>query len=335
MPRAVGIDAGTTTLDLCALDEGEVVLERSWPTAEAMADPAALAAAIGPCDAVVAPSGYGLPLIQAKDASDADLALAFLPDARGGGIGGLRRLVRTLVQTGLPVWLMPGVMHLPSVPAHRKLNRVDLGTPDKLCAAALAIALERPDLSAIVLELGGAFTAAVAIEDGRVVDGIGGSAGPMGAQACGALDAEVALLAGAVTKALLFQGGGATVVAHTGDVGLATHGLVEGAAKAVRQLLVSAPAARTVFVTGRTADDAAIFAAIGRALPGLEVRRLRALGTAAKAGAEGAAVIADGLAGGQYAPLVARLGLREARGTVLDHLHVITPAVARRRLGLE
>jgi predicted butyrate kinase (DUF1464 family) len=38
--------------------------------------------------------------------------------------------------------------------------------------------------------------------------------------------------------------------------------------------------------------------------------------------ARGAALLADGLAGGTYAPLVARLRLREAHGGVLDHLRM-------------
>ena len=54
----------------------------------------------------------------------------------------------------------------------------------------------------------------------------------------------------------------------------------------------------------------------------------------AKQGAQGAALVADGLAGGTRRDLVDRLRIREATGTVLDHLHVITPAAARRRLGL-
>jgi predicted butyrate kinase (DUF1464 family) len=40
------------------------------------------------------------------------------------------------------------------------------------------------------------------------------------------------------------------------------------------------------------------------------------------AAAQGAAVLADGLAGGRYAALVERLGVRDASGTVLDHLRI-------------
>ena len=65
-----------------------------------------------------------------------------------------------------------------------------------------------------------------------------------------------------------------------------------------------------------------------------EVRALTGLAATAKQGAQGAAVLADGLTGGRYQELVERLGIREAKGTVLDYLYVITPAAARRRLGL-
>jgi predicted butyrate kinase (DUF1464 family) len=41
-----------------------------------------------------------------------------------------------------------------------------------------------------------------------------------------------------------------------------------------------------------------------------------------KAAAMGAAVLADGLAGGRYAALVERLGVRDASGSALDHLRV-------------
>ena len=161
-----------------------------------------------PLDLVAGPSGYGLPLTAARDLTEADLRLAYLgAEGESGGIGGLRSLMRALAHSSTPVVLTPGVVHFPSVPAHRKVNRVDMGTADKVCAAALAVrehaercGCSERDVSFILLELGGAFTAAIAVEGGRIVDGVGGTSGPLGVRAAGALDGEVAFLAGSITK---------------------------------------------------------------------------------------------------------------------------------------
>ena len=79
MPRVIGIDPGTVSLDLCGLDDGRLFLDRSLPTAEALADPARFVAeleAAGPLDLVAGPSGYGLPLTRVQDATEEDLRLA-------------------------------------------------------------------------------------------------------------------------------------------------------------------------------------------------------------------------------------------------------------------
>ena len=348
MLRVVGIDAGTVSLDVCGLADGRLSLDLTWPTSDAIADPdgfiAGLAAAGRP-DLVVAPSGYGLPARPARGVTDGELRLAFLA-GRGetGGIGGLRRLARRLADSDLPAVFTPGVIHLDTVPEHRKINRVDLGTADKLCAAVLAVQDHRErtgrrveDISLILLELGGAFTAAVAVDRGQIVDGVGGTSGPMGWRAAGALDGEVAFLAGTLDKALLFSGGAETVAGPTGEGrAVAIAGYVEGAAKAVAQLRISAPRAEEVVVSGRGAADADLLERLHAALSGVAVvRRLEGFALVAKQGAQGAALLADGLAGGRHEALVKRLRIREAKGTVLDHLHVITPATARRRLGLD
>jgi predicted butyrate kinase (DUF1464 family) len=346
MPRVIGIDPGTVSLDLCGLVDGELYLDESWPTAELLATPERLVQHLrehGPPDLVVGPSGYGLPFRRIADASDDDFRLAFLAGAgEPGGIGGLRSLARKLGASDLPACFIPAVIHLDTVPAQRKLNRVDLGTADKLCAAALAIQDQRErtgrpldQISLILLELGGAFTGGVAVRDGQIVDGIGGTSGPLGWRAAGALDGEVAFLADHITKEMLFQGGVQSIVAHdAGAADIARRGYVEQAVKAVRQLQVSSPTADEVLLSGRVAADPAIRGPLIELLSGLEVRVLTGFAAEAKQGAQGAALIGDGLAGGELQPLVERLRIRQARGTVLDHLYVISRSEAEQRLGL-
>ena len=364
MPRVIGIDPGTVSVDLCGLEDGTVFVDQSLPTAEALASPGTLVGMLDaanrtrPLDLVAGPSGYGLPLTRASDLTEADLRLAFLaPEGESGGIGGLRTLLRALRESRLPVVLTPGVIHLASVPAHRKVNRVDMGTADKVCAVALAVrdqaarrgCAER-DVSFIMLELGGAFTAAIAVENGRIVDGLGGTSGPLGILAAGALDGEVAYLAGSVSKRFLF-GGGASAIAGTPDAsgesiaspttprgGVAWEAYLESAVKAVALLTAVAPSCSEVVLSGRLAGVGAVRDALVARLVAakrhLRVHGLTGFTTVAKAAAQGAALVADGLAGGQASELVETLGIRAAHGTVLDHLYVVDPAAARARLGI-
>src|SRR5436189_297909 len=280
MPRVIGIDPGTVTIDACGLEHGRLFLGRSLPTAAALAEPARFVGVLeapAPLDCVVGPSGYGLPLTRAHEATEEDFRLAFLAaEGEPGGIGGLRTLARALARSALPVFFTPGVIHLPSVPAHRKVNRVDMGTAEKVCAAAVA----------------------------------GWDSGP------GSPDA---------------LGNPQTAREHT-----AREAFVEGAVKTVRFLRASVPAPREIVLSGRLARVEGVRRAIAQRLEGIApVRLLEGFAAEAKQGAQGGALIADGLAGGRHRELVAALGIREAQGTVLDHLYVISREQARRRLGLE
>jgi predicted butyrate kinase (DUF1464 family) len=362
LPRVIGIDPGTVSIDLCGLDDGRVFLDESLPTADALRAPEEFCARLeraGRLDLVAGPSGYGLPLIAARDVTETDLALAYLSaPGESGGIGGLRTLMRTLARSSLPIVLTPGVVHLPSVPAHRKVNRVDMGTADKVCAAVLAIReqseqnrLRPEEVSFVLLELGGAFTAALAVHQGRIVDGAGGSSGPVGVKAAGALDGEVAYLAGSISKGMLFRGGAASVagvlemnadaltIPQTAQARVAWEAYLESAVKAVAGLAVSVPNLTSVVLSGRLARVALVRDAIeGRladVLRGVSVHTLSGFARVAKQAAQGAALLADGLAGGASASLIETMGIKEASGTVLDHLYVITPAAARTRLGID
>ena len=234
----------------------------------------------------------------------------------------------------------PGVIHLPSVPRHRKYNRIDIGTADKVCAAAYAIAdqserrgMPVDETAMVLLELGGAFTAALAIAGGQIVDGFGGSSGPLGARAAGALDGELAYLLGpALRKRTLFTGG-ALDPAGTGAIGdLSTlwsspahaegwTALLEAAAKAVRALLATAPDPAEIVVSGRLARLPELIDALAASL-GDVAPVIALIPGRASAAAHGGALLADGLSGGRHAALTEALRLREATGTALDHLRV-------------
>jgi predicted butyrate kinase (DUF1464 family) len=351
-PRVAGIDPGTVSIDVCALDGGEVLLEQSFRSADLAHDPAPLVDALvahRPYDLVVGPAGYGLPLVPGERVGDRELALMLLlrSDEAGAqaGIGGMRAMIRALIDAELPLVFGPGAIHLPTVPEYRKWNRIDLGTADKVCSAALCIAdqasrldIAYEETSFIMLELGGGFSAALAIDRGQIVDGLGGSCAPIGARSCGALDAEVAYLLGAaLSKETVFSGG---ALDPRGELDLSAPGaleavrgdpghregwlaLEEGAVKAALALTASVPAPREIIVAGRLAGAPGLLDALTERLVGVAtVTCATGLGPRAKAAAQGAAVLADGLAGGRYAPLVERLRLREASGTALDHLRM-------------
>ena len=345
MPRVVGIDPGTVSFDVLGLEDGEAFLDHSVPTSEVTRRPETLLGVLKaalPLDLIAGPSGYGLPLVPIEAVGERELDLLWLT-RRGdpSPIGGLRTLVRLLREAGLPVIFTPGVVHLPTVPAHRKVNRVDLGTADKVCAAAAAIEEQRrrldvsyADTSFLLAELGGAFTAVISVEGGCIVGGQGGSSGPLGYLACGALDGEVACLLGGVNKETLFSGGVAFVAGspeatpealalrQDEAARLAKEAFVESLVRAVAGELAAASRAREILLSGRIARIPGFREPVVDALSRLGPVRCLDVGPKVKEAARGAALIADGLVGGRYRELVDVMRLREAGGTALDRLYL-------------
>ncbi len=347
MARVVGIDPGTLSFDLCGLEDGRVFLDTTITSPEIAANPRTLVDALNavrPLDLVIGPSGYGLPWVRLEAFSEADLFLFALADEReqgqDSGIGGMHRLVAALRETDLPVLFMPGVIHLPTVPAYRKANKIDMGTADKLSCAALGIVdqarrlrLDYGQTSFIYVEVGGAFTAVLAVQDGQVVDGLGGSGGGPGFYAAGSLDGELAYLLGQFPKEVLFSGGVAYIAGRPtltpaeavslNDTGPAWEALFEGVVKSVAAELTVAPAAREILLSGRLCRFPAILDQLTERLSRFgSIRRVEGIAEKSKEAAQGAAIIAAGLMGGEYADLIETMQLRQARGTVLDYIHV-------------
>jgi predicted butyrate kinase (DUF1464 family) len=360
MSRVVGIDPGTLSFDLCGLDQGQLFLDRTIATMDVSSRPKTLIDALieaGPLDLVIAPSGYGLPWVGLEDFGEEEYFLLALADereqGRSSGIGGLRALVTGLKEAGLPLMFMPGVIHLATVPIFRKANKIDMGTADKLCCAVLGVfdqarhfGIDYDETSFIYVELGGAFTAILAVQHGQVVDGLGGSSGAPGYTALGAMDGELAYLLGQFPKSELFSGGLSFMARRAGlslteavagwdqdpALALAWEAFLEGISKAVAAEMTVVPEPREILLSGRLTRMAAIRQVVQKRLSRLApVRQIGGLARTAKEAAQGAALIAEGLTGGQYEPLLKAMRLREAGGTVLDYIYVAGSEALKRK----
>ena len=359
MARAIGIDPGTISFDLCGLEGDHLFLDETIPTEELASRPRALVDLLeraGPVDMVIGPSGYGLPWVSIQELDPQDKALLLLSRKRDKGratvIDGLGRVLGLLKASGLPIMLAPAVVHLPTVPAHRKVNRIDMGTCDKVCAVALGVydQARRLDIpynqtSFLYVEMGGAFTAIIAVKGGAIVDGMGGTSGSLGYLASGAMDGEIAYLLGDFPKGTLGSGGVAYVAGDPEGsperlitrastdrrCSLAWDAFTESLVKGVASLMTVVPSPREILLSGRLCRFPPILQRVEEALaPFAPVRRVRGFARVAKEAAQGAALIAEGLAGGRNEALVDAMRLGEAEGTALDHVYVAGGEALRR-----
>jgi predicted butyrate kinase (DUF1464 family) len=360
MARALGVDPGTVSFDVCGRDGDQVILDQTLPTAEVSARPEHLVDVLrsaGVVDIVVGPSGYGLPWVSIEDVGPAEIDLMMLGEERSRPgesiVPGMNRIVSALRQSGLPIRFAPGVIHLATVPEHRKVNRIDMGTADKLCAVALGVwdqsrrfGVRYDETSFIFVEMGGAFAAVIAVEGGLVVDGSGGTSGAMGYRSLGAMDGELAYLLGAFPKGSLATGGVAWV-AGTPDgtpeelisllpsedrVAVAWEAFLEDLVKRVAAEMTVVGVPREILLSGRLSRIPQVRDRVTRGLSSFApVRALEGFARVSKEAAQGAALIGQGLMGGPLEDLVESMRLREARGSVLDHLYVVGAEDVRRR----
>ena len=361
MIRAIGIDPGTLSFDVCGLEGDRLFLDRTISSAELVAKPEVLVDMLqlaAPVDMIVGPSGYGLPWVRAQDITSEQMKLIVLSQERDRGhdaiVGGMHGIINMLKESGLPVCFAPAVIHLSTVPVHRKVNRIDMGTADKLCAVALGIwdqsrhlEIDYHETSFIYVELGGAFTAVMAVEKGKVVDGLGGTSGCMGYLSSGAMDGELAYLLGSFHKEILCSGGVAYIAGKPqlspeelvalarsdARCRLAWEAFLEGLVKYVAAEMSIVPSSREILISGRLCRIEEITDKVSRRLSAFApVRKVKGFARVTKEAAQGAALIAEGLVGGSHKRLVEVMGLCETNGTVLDHLYVKDAEALRQRL---
>jgi predicted butyrate kinase (DUF1464 family) len=340
--RVVGIDPGTGSFDFFGMDGERIILDLSLPVAEVAEKPELLIEklrSVLPLDAVVGPSGYGLPVMPIRDMSERELDMMVPDDQSIPLYQGIRRVLWRMKEEGLPVLFTPGVIHLQTVPAYRKANRIDMGTADKVCCAALAIrdqaehlGIGYRDTRFILAEVGYAFSAIMAVDGGKIVDGLGGTSGGPGFITLGGMDSELAVRLGKIPGVLLFSGGAKDasgqedltpeqLARHPDRYPASWNMLLESILKGVAAMNIAVENPREILLSGRLVNNPGIVHALSAGLSRFAaVRRVRGNAVIAKEAAEGAYLIGEGLRGGKYRELVDTMELKKARGTMLDYV---------------
>ena len=207
------------------MEDNRVILDTSIPTKELINDPQkviTIIKSVENIDLMVAPSGFGLPLKNISDLTEKDIFFTLLKfeQKEKEKLIGLGEILRRIKAEEIPGIIVPVVKHLPTVPRYRKINKIDMGTADKLCTSVVGIKdqMERfkippEEVNFIMVEAGYGFTAVLAIENGQIIDGIGGS-NIMGFRACGSLDGELAYLIKDIKKDNIYKGGVASIAGY-------------------------------------------------------------------------------------------------------------------------
>ncbi len=338
--RVAGIDPGTGSFDFFGMDGEEIILDCTVPVPEVAQNPKVLldtVRSIFPLDIIVGPSGYGLPPTQIRDMTERELTLMVPDDKSIPLYDGIRMVLRLMKEEGFPVCFTPGVIHLPTVPLYRKANKLDMGTADKVCCVALAIrdqaehyGIAYNETSFILVEIGYAFNAVMSIEGGKIVDGLGGTSGGPGFITLGNMDSELAVRLGTFPGVVLFSGGAKDLsgkddltpeqMAKEQDkYSPSWNMMLESILKGVAALTVAVEKPREVLLSGRlSAIPEVAETLISRLSQFGKVRLVGRKTRVAKADAEEAYTIGEGLLGGQYKGIVDSLQLRQARGNMFD-----------------
>ena len=340
--RVIGIDPGTGSFDFFGMEGQKIIIDTTVPVSAVAENAMVLLDTIRgvcPLDMIVGPSGYGLPVTPIKDMGERELDL-MVPDVRSIPLyDGIRKVLRLMKSEGLPVYFTPGVIHLPTVPSYRKANKMDMGTADKVCCVALAIRDQAENYgvpysktSFILAEIGYAFSAVMAVDGGKIVDGLGGTSGGPGFISLGCMDSELAVRLGNFPGAVLFSGGAKDasgkddltpeeMARYRHKFSASWNMILESILKSVAAMTVAMEKPREILLSGRLSRIPEIVEALDARLTKFgKVRTVGRKAKVAKEAAEGAFIIGEGLKGGKYEGIVDALQLRQAKGSTFDYI---------------
>ncbi|NAZ14341.1 MAG: DUF1464 domain-containing protein [Desulfurococcales archaeon] len=374
MRKVLGIDPGSRSIDLCLLCDGEVCGEASIDTSEASKDPykvVDIVESIGGSDLVVLPSGYGVEITyldeipedvfidwffmfilisdqeEIKRLASQGVEGAFIYDA-------MAKIVYEFKKRRVKGVFIPGVINLPTIPVYKKINKIDMGAADKLAVTVLGVHelsekhdVDYEDVNYIHVEMGYGYNAVIAVRNGRIVDGVGGSLMPGPAfLTSGSLDLEIVQFIKRFDKSDVFSSGCSSITKifsleewfrKIRDNDLAKtcfESMIDSVVKIVYSMTSVVKDPMEILVSGRVGRRDEVFNILRDRLKdvapvdlmrGLEGSKL------VKETAQGYAVVGDGLLGGRFERLIRHMKINEATGSSLDY--VVLPRFLSTDLG--
>ncbi|MHA1700388.1 MAG: DUF1464 family protein [Promethearchaeota archaeon] len=350
MVRVCGIDPGTGSWDILGMEDDNIFFDMSIPSKRVLKEPKMLIDILNnldPLDMVVAPSGHGITLKPISEITELDILRANLRRSKEGSIMGIKNVLELFKREKIKGYVVPGVKQLSSVKNYYKYNKIDMGTADKVCAAAACIVdqsatkdIPMNETSFILVEVGVAFTATLAIENGKIVNGIGGSCGCMGFQAAGGLDSEVAYLLDHISKKVIYHGGVNSIAGHDNlspkelflmakkdsKINDALEGFFSELIQDIFSLIPSfenPSNIKEIIVSGRARNE--VKSGLSTRIPKIleiPIRTANSKARISKIAAQGAAIIANGLAGGTYQQIIDVMGLRNSSRDLLSDIYI-------------
>jgi len=334
MPKFAGIDPGTSEFEIFVLEDEKPKDRINVKTDLLRKSPERFLEILEKisADLITGLSGYGMPIKKFSELSERDILLLTLNLDQDSAMG-LRNLINLSIDRNLNIYTIPGVIHLPTVPEHRKINRIDLGTADKLCSAVLGVyelSFEE-DLSKIdfiLLESGYGFNSAISVKNGKIVDGVGGSCSFPAFSSIGFFDGELAYLTKTFPKRILFSGGVRDYLKAKGKNvsridDLNEQEMIYLSENLLKNLMVAKVSnnSENVLLSGGNFNSKRFLKIFIEKAEKFDFncRVLRGFGKA-KQSAEGAGIIANGIAGGELRDIVDHMEIRKSRGTVLDYI---------------
>ena len=322
---SLGIDYGTKSWKVALLQEEKVKDLREFEDSLQVLSYLDEVVARYPSLPIVLPSGFGIPLKKVQEIQEQDIFEMTLKKGEPRELG-LGRFLETLKPRNIQAYCIPAVKLLPSIPVYRKVNKIDLGTSDKLCSIAFVekTLLEKASfedssqsigfqgMNFLMLEVGYAFTCLLVVKDGQIIDALGGTAGCMGPKSRGSIDGELAYLYNFNTKAQIYSGGFLDL--EEKFPGYGEKAFWESLEKELLAFMHFYHM-DLILLTGR--NKLWVQEKLGHRYP----TRILQNDKEGFESAIGAAIIANGIEGGRFENIVTHLGIKEAHEHVLDWLY--------------